>query len=308
MKYKSAFLDNINKFLNIKEDGIYIDCTFGTCYHSLKILNYLNKNGQLYSFDCDPYSIEWGKKLINDNRIKLINDNFSNLEYYINCFKLYKKVNGIIFDLGLSSIQLDNSNRGFSFLKNGPLDMRMNPNLGFSLKDWINKAKEKDIYNIIKKYGQDYNSKRISRNIFYYCRRKNINTTYDLSKIIKYSVKSYKDYKSKARVFQSFRIFINNELYNLKNILNKLYNFLSKKGRLVIISFNSLEDKIVKKFIKKNSDSNYNLLDGIPLTLNQINNFNPPKFINLGKFKPSKKEIFYNSRIRSAILRVVEKI
>ncbi len=308
MKYKSAFLNDINEFLNIKKDGIYIDCTFGTCYHSLKILSYLNKNGKLYSFDCDPYSIKYGKKLIIDNRIRLINDNFSNLEYYINYFKLYEKVNGIIFDLGLSSIQLDNADRGFSFLKDGPLDMRMNPNLGFSLKDWINNAKEKDIYNVIKKYGQDYNSKRISKNIFLYCKKKKISTTYDLSKIIKYSIKSYKDYKSKARVFQSFRIFINNELYNLKSILYKLCNFLSKKGRLVVISFNSLEDKIVKKFIKENSDSNYNLLNDIPLTLSQINTFNPPKLINLGKFKPSRKEIFYNSRIRSAILRVVEKI
>lgn len=308
MKYKSAFLDGIKNYLDIKKDGIYIDCTFGTGYHSLKILKYLNKNGKLYSFDCDPISIKYGKKNINDYRIKLINDNFSNLEYYINYYNLYKKINGIIFDLGLSNIQLDNYNRGFSFLNNGPLDMRMNQNLGFSLKNWINNAKEKDIYNIIRKYGQDYNSKRISRNIFLYCKKNKLNTTYKLSKIIEYSIKSHKDYKSKARVFQAFRIFINNELYNLKNILYKSYKFLSKKGRLVIISFNSLEDKIVKKFIKKKSDINYNILSGIPLTFNQIKKFNPCKLINLGKFKPSKKEILDNSRIRSAILRVVEKI
>ncbi len=308
MKYKSAFLNNINDFLNIKEDGTYIDCTFGTSYHSLKILSYLNKNGKLYSFDCDPISIENGRKIIKDNRIKLINDNFSNLEYYINYFNLYNKINGIIFDLGLSSIQLDNSNRGFSFLKNGPLDMRMNQNIGFTLRDWINNAKEKDIYNIIKKYGQDYNSRKISKNIFFYCKRKKLNTTYELSRIIEYSIKSYKDYKSKARVFQSFRIFINNELDNLKNILYKSCNFLSNRGRLVIISFNSLEDKIVKKFIKEKSNSNLKLLDDIPLTLNQINNFNPSELINLGRFKPSRKEIYSNSRIRSAILRVAEKI
>ncbi len=308
MKYKSAFLNSINNFLNIKKEGIYIDCTFGNSYHSLKILNFLNKYGKLYSFDCDPDSIKNGKKIINDNRIKLINDNFSNLEYYINYFDLYNKVNGIIFDLGLSYIQLDNSNRGFSFLKNGPLDMRMNQNIGFTLKSWINNAKEKDIYNIIKKYGQDYNSRRISKNIFSYCKKKKLNTTYELSKIIEYSIKSYKDYKSKARVFQSFRIFINNELNNLKNILYKCCNFLSKKGRLVIISFNSLEDKIVKKFIIEKSNSNFKLLNDIPLTLDQINNLNPPELINLGKFKPSEKEVYSNPRIRSAILRVAEKI
>ncbi len=308
MKYKSAFLNNIKNYLNIKKNGVYIDCTFGSGYHSFEILNYLNKNGKLYSFDCDPISIKKGKKKINDYRIKLINDNFSNLKYYINYYNLYKKINGIIFDLGLSNIQLDNSNRGFSFLKNGPLDMRMNQNLGFPLKKWINNAKEKDIYNVIKKYGQDYNSKKISKNIFLYCKKNKLCTTYELSKIIKYSIKSYKDYKSKARVFQAFRIFINNELSNLKSSLYESYKFLSKKGRLVVISFNSLEDKIVKKFIKKKSDSNYNLLNGIPLTFNQIKNFNPSKLINLGKFKPSKKDIFNNSRIRSAILRVAEKI
>ncbi len=308
MKYKSAFLDSINNFLNIKENGIYIDCTFGCGYHSLKILNYLGKKGKLYSFDCDYDSIKIGKKIIKDNRIKLINDNFINLEYYIKLFNLYKKIDGIIFDLGLSSIQLDNSIRGFSFLKNGPLDMRMNQKLGFPLKIWINKAKEKNIYNIIKKYGQDYNSKRISKNIFLYCKNKILKTTNDLSNIVKYSVNNYKDYKSKARVFQAFRIFINNELFNLKNILYKCYKFLSKKGRLVIISFNSLEDKIVKEFIKIKSDSNYSLINNIPLTINQINNFNPPELINLGKFKPLKKDIIINNRIRSAILRVAEKI
>ncbi len=307
MKYKSAFLNNICNFLNIKEDGIYIDCTFGCGYHSLKILSFLNKKGKLYSFDCDPISINIGRKKIKDNRLILINDNFYNLKNYINYFNLNKKINGIIFDLGLSSIQLDDPFRGFSFLKNGPLDMRMNQKLGFPLKEWINKASEKNIYNIIKKYGQDYNSKKIAKNIFLYCKNNTLNYTNDLSNIIKYSVK-YKDYKSKARVFQSFRIFINNELNILKNSLYNCYKYLCKKGRLLIISFHSLEHKIIKKFIKEKSDSNYLLLDNIPLTIKQINNFNPPELLYLGKFKPSNKDIIYNSRIRSAVLRLVEKI
>ncbi len=307
-KYFPPFLNNILNFLNFKKHGVYLDCTFGGGQHSLKILKNLDFNGKLYSFDCDIFAINLGKKNIKDCRFNLIHDNFVNIEYYIKKFNLINKIDGIIYDLGMSSIQLDNSKRGFSFLHNGPLDMRMNQNLGIPLNKWINKAKKKKIYKIVKKYSQDKFSKRITNEIINFRKKKKIKTTYDLSNIIDKVVYKYKNFKTKARIFQAFRIYINNELNFLKKSLNIAYKFLSSKGRLVVISFHSLEDRIVKKFIKKKSDINYKLLKDIPLTFNEIKKNNFIKMINLGKFKPSRKEILLNSRIRSAILRVAEKI
>lgn len=306
--HKPPFLNLINELLNIKKDGIYIDCTFGCGNYSINILKELNNNGKLLAFECDPKTFFLGKNLINDKRFIFINDNFVNMEKYINKFNLYGKINGIVFDLGLSSYQLNDKERGFSFLKKGPLDMRLNQNIGFTLKNWINKAKKKDIYNIIKKYGQERFSKNIANNIIFFRKNKSINTTFDLFNIINKSVKLKKNFKNQARTFQSFRIFINNELENLSKSLEISYNILSNKGRLLVISFHSLEDIIVKNFIKNKSNSNSIFLDDIPLTFNQINNLNPIKMINLGKYKPSLKDIFLNNNIRSSILRVSEKI
>ncbi len=306
--FKPPFLDLLYNVLNIKENGIYIDCTFGCGYHSLKILEYLSKEGRLYSFDCDPISINLGKNKIKDKRLVLINDNFCNIKKYVLKFNLLGKINGIIFDLGISTLQLDDYSRGFSYLKNGPLDMRMNQNYGFPLSKWINKASKKNIYKIIKNYSQDKYSKKISNYIFNYIKKKKIFTTLELSNLIKKSLNNNRCFKTLSRIFQSFRIFINNELDVLRNSLYNSYDILSKKGRLVVISFHSLEDRIVKKFIKEKSDSNYLLLNDLPLTYNQIKYLNPIKMINLGKFKCSYKEILLNNRIRSSLLRVAEKI
>ncbi len=306
--HNPPFLNLINNFLNIKKDGIYIDCTFGCGSYSINILNNLNKDGRLIAFDYDPKTVFLGKKIINDNRFILINDNFINMNKYIKKFNLYNKINGIIFDLGISSYQLNDSKRGFSFLRNGPLDMRINQNFGFPLSKWLNIVKKKDLYKIIKMYSEEKFSKKIANKIILYRKLKYLNTTLDLCKIINLVIKFKKKYKNYARIFQAFRIFINNELNNLSKTLEISYNILANKGRLVVISFHSLEDRIVKNFIKKKSDINNIFLPEIPLTFKEINNFNSIKMINLGKFKPSYLDIKNNRKIRSAILRVSEKI
>ncbi len=303
-KYYPAFLKKIKKFLNIYKNGIYIDCTFGCGFHSLEILKNLCSSGKLFSFDLDNESLLINSKKINDSRLNIINDNFSYIEYYINNLGLKKKINGIIFDLGLSPWQLNNYNRGFSYLHNGPLDMRINRKIGISASYWLNNANIKDITNILSKYSEDYYSKKIAKKIIFFRKNKRINYTYDLVNIIK-SVVGNNCIKSLARIFQSIRIYINNELNFLVDGLNASYNILAKNGRLVVISFHSLEDKIVKKFI--NEKSNLNFISDIPLTEKQIKKYYVSKMINLGKYKPSKYEIINNNRIRSAILRVAEK-
>ncbi len=305
--HKSAFLNNIDKFLNLKKDGIYLDCTFGCGGHSLKILNKLGFNGKLISFDFDFNCFKFSNNIVkNDKRFIFINDNFINIKKYINKFNLNKKIDGILFDLGISSYQLDNPLRGFSFMKDGPLDMRINQNFGFKASFWLNKAKENDIYKVIRDFGEERYARSISKKI---CLERNIlpiNNTKYLSNIVKSVVKFNKFKNHSTRTFQAIRIFINNELFNLKLALEESYKILSSKGRLVVISFHSLEDRIVKKFIINKSTNNF--LSKIPLTYKQLNILNPIKMINLGKFKPSKNEILINPRIRSAILRVAEKI
>ncbi len=306
-QHNSAFLKQINKFLNIQKNGIYIDCTLGCGNYSIEILKFLSEKGRLFSFDIDPKSVLINYKKIKDNRITIINSNFSFIEKYINDFNLSNKINGVIFDLGLSSYQLDDFERGFSFLNNGPLDMRMNQNEGISAEYWLKYAGIKDMFSVFRKYGEERYAKKIAKKIIFYRKNNILKYTFDLVKIIRSVVKK-NCIKSFARIFQSIRIFINDELNSLINGLNAAYNILSSKGRLVVVTFHSLEDRIVKNFIKKKSDIMFSLLPDLPLTNNQINKKYFCKMKNLGRYKPSKEDINLNNRIRSAILRVAEKI
>ncbi len=309
MIHNSAFLKSIVKYLNLKKDGIYIDCTFGCGGHSLEILKNLNNYGRLLSFDLDPKCSIFSKNILNnDSRFYYVNDNFINMIKYVNKF-FNRKVDGVLFDLGISSYQLDDSYRGFSFMRNGPLDMRINQNIGFKASYWLNKASKNDIFKVIKDFGEEKYAMSISKKICIERKYKYINNTEHLSNLVKSVVKFNKFYKNQStRTFQAIRIFINNELFNLKIALREAYKILSSKGRLVVISFHSLEDRIVKNFIKLNSNNVLSLLNKLPLTFNQINKLYPIKMLNLGKKKPNKKDILNNSRIRSSILRIAEKI
>ncbi|WMC18791.1 MAG: 16S rRNA (cytosine(1402)-N(4))-methyltransferase RsmH [Enterobacteriaceae bacterium PSpicST2] len=302
-KYKHipVLLKESIESLNIKSDGIYIDSTFGCGGHSKIILSKLDKNGKLFSLDKDPEVINIANK-ITDPRFKFLNINFSDL-YKIN---LKGKVNGILFDLGLSSIQLDNPNRGFSFINDGPLDMRMNQKNGENAFNWIKKSNFKELYFVFKKFGEENFSKRIAKAIYKYNKIKIITRTKELSNLIKLNYNN--SYNNKihpaTRIFQAIRIHINNEIEEIKYGLKYALKLLSTKGRLSIISFHSLEDRIVKNFIKLNTiNYKYNLNSYIKYKKKKLN-----KLISLGKIKPSLLEIKKNYRARSAILRVAEKI
>ena len=275
--------------LVLNKSGAYLDCTFGLGGHSKEILKRLNSKGTLNSIDQDQTVIEYAKK-IQDPRFKFEYSKFSKIgELFIN-----RKFDGILFDLGVSSLQLDDAARGFSFQKNGKLDMRMDQNDKISALEWVNNAKEKEIADIFYYLGEERNSRLFAKRVIEKRRTKLIESTEDLAEVT-YAGKKFRNSKKHpaTNIFRAIRIFINNELEEIKKALQASIDLLQDKGRLVVISFHSMEDRIVKNFLKGKSGGRENT--------------NSIKII--GKIiKPSREEINLNSRSRSAILRIGEKI
>ncbi|XBC41971.1 MAG: 16S rRNA (cytosine(1402)-N(4))-methyltransferase RsmH [Buchnera aphidicola (Kaburagia rhusicola rhusicola)] len=290
--------------LNIKQNGIYIDCTFGCGGHSKEILKNLNQNGKLYAIDKDPFSINIASK-IQDHRFYFISDNFSNALQYFQKTNITKKVDGILLDLGVSSIQISNSNRGFSFLLNGPLDMRMNPKIGITASQWLMRANIKSITNVLYEFGEERFAKRIANQIVRQRKIKPIAKTLELADLIKNIVPRRNKHPA-TRTFQAIRIHINQELIELKKVLKYALTLLNSGGRLVIISFHSLEDRIVKKFFIKNSNTPL-IPMGIAINEIQLKNLKKTKLKIINKIIPTKNEIKKNLKSRSAILRTSEK-
>ena len=274
--------------LMLNKSGAYLDCTFGLGGHSKEILKRLNSDGTLNSIDQDQTVIEYAKK-IQDSRFKFQYSKFSEIgELFLN-----KKFDGILFDLGVSSLQLDDATRGFSFQKNGKLDMRMDQTNQVSALDWVNNAKEKEIADIFYYLGEERKSRLFAKRIIE--KRKNdlIESTEELAEIA-FAGKKYGNSKKHpaTNIFRAIRIFINNELEEIKKALLASIDLLQDKGRLVVISFHSMEDRIVKNFLKGK--------------LEDIEFENSIKII--GKIiKPTQDEINLNPRSRSAVLRVGEK-
>ncbi|MFI4853117.1 MAG: 16S rRNA (cytosine(1402)-N(4))-methyltransferase RsmH [Candidatus Makana argininalis] len=294
--HKSVLLKESIKNLNIKPNGIYIDCTFGNGGHSNLILKKLNRYGNLISIDRDPNSIKKALLLV-DKRFKIIHGNFSQIYYFISKLNLIGKINGIIYDLGISSLQLDNPKRGFSFIKKGPLDMRMNNTCGVSAYQWLLNTNIKDIEYVLKTYGEEKFYKKIAKSIYNKKKNEPLKNTIDLSKKIYKVIFIKKKFKNPStKTFQAIRIYINNEIEEISKSLKNIINILNIGGRLAILSFHSIEHRLVKTFIKKFTKKNKKKY------LNKI------KFKKIIKIKPSKKEIKNNNRSRSAILRVIEKI
>ncbi|MBK4765347.1 MAG: 16S rRNA (cytosine(1402)-N(4))-methyltransferase RsmH [Pantoea sp. Brub] len=307
LKHVSVLLNEAIEYMNIKKNGIYIDGTFGGGGHSKLILSKLSNNGKLIAIDRDPKSILIANEL-KDPRLIIIHGNFSNINQYLKQFKLVGQVNGILLDLGMSSLQLEDTTRGFSFMKDGPLDMRMNPTCNQSASEWLLNATEHEIYVVLKNYGEERFAKRIANAIVKYNSNKTITRTKELVKIISSVIPiKYKFKHPATRTFQAIRIFINNELEELKIVLNNAVNSLALEGRLVIISFHSLEDRIVKQFMRTHSQ-NTNIPHGIPLTTYQLQELNDIKLKLLDKIVPNVSELIANPRARSAILRTAEKI
>ena len=275
--------------LVLNKSGAYLDCTFGLGGHSKEILKRLNSKGTLNSIDQDQTVIEYAKK-IQDPRFKFQYSKFSKIgELFIN-----RKFDGILFDLGVSSLQLDDAARGFSFQKNGKLDMRMDQNDKISALEWVNKAKEKEIADIFYYLGEERKSRLFAKRVIEKRRTKLIESTEDLAEVT-YAGKKFRNSKKHpaTNIFRAIRIFINNELEEIKIALQASIDLLQDKGRLVVISFHSMEDRIVKNFLKGK--------------LEDQENTNSIQII--GKIiKPSREEINLNARSRSAILRIGEKI
>ena len=252
-EHKPVLLSESIDALGIDPQGIYVDGTFGRGGHSQLILEQLNESGQLIAFDKDPMAIAAAKeKYSHEARFTIHHGSFAELETYLKEQGLCGRVSGILLDLGVSSPQLDDPKRGFSFQQSGPLDMRMNDQVGMNASQWINKAKEEDIANVLFEYGEERYSRRIAKAIVWARKEQPLNDTKQLAEIIKQAHPRGEKKKHPAtRSFQGIRIFINNELDDLDQCLIQSYNCLSKNGKLVVISFHSLEDRKVKRFFRR---------------------------------------------------------
>jgi len=290
--------------LGIKPEGIYVDATFGRGGHSAEILKKLNAKGCLLVIDKDLEAINVAANL-NDPRVLVKHGSYTLLYEWINQLGLVGKINGILLDLGVSSPQLDDAKRGFSFLREGPLDMRMDISQKLSAAFVVNNYQEKELENIFRKYGEERFSKRIAHAIVSERDVAPIATTLQLANIVSAAHPKWEHGKNPAtRVFQALRIYVNSELEELESCLEQCLDVLAVSGRLLVISFHSLEDQIVKEFCRKHAKGGVFPI-GLPLKHEQLD----IKLKSLGKaIRSSELEIENNPRARSAILRVMEKL
>ncbi|MBO7911549.1 16S rRNA (cytosine(1402)-N(4))-methyltransferase RsmH [Vibrio splendidus] len=311
-KHISVLLNESIDGLAIKPDGTYIDGTFGRGGHSRTILSKLGENGRLFSIDRDPQAIAEAQK-IDDPRFTIIHGPFSGMAEYAERYDLVGQVDGVLLDLGVSSPQLDDAERGFSFMKDGPLDMRMDPTTGVPVSQWLVEADLDDITWVIREFGEDKHARRIAKGIIAYQENEEnepLTRTGQLAKLISdVAPKSFKEKKHPAtRAFQAFRIYINSELEEIDTALKGAAGILAPQGRISVISFHSLEDRMVKRFIRKESQGPQ-VPHGLPLTEDQIKALGSADLKPIGKaIKPSKDEVDENTRSRSSVLRIAEKL
>lgn len=304
ISHHPVMLHEIIEALNIIPDGIYVDGTFGRGGHSKAILERLNDQGKLICFDKDPDAIAYGKALFDqDKRVHFFQSCFSQLPNILAKLELQNKVQGLLLDLGVSSPQLDNAIRGFSFMREGPLDMRMDPTQGQSAADWINEANQSEIEHILKRYGEEPLAKRIAKAIIAQRQIAPILTTTHLADIVAQATPAKKWSKQPAaRTFQAIRIHINQELQAIDHILNAAPQILAPAGRIAMLSFHSLEDRKVKQYFRE--QSRVALPFGIAIPQNEIHT--PLNWI-IKRQRAGVDEIASNPRARSATLRVAQK-
>ena len=287
--------------LNIKPDGVYVDGTFGRGGHTKAVLAKLNENGIVIAYDKDIEAVNYANNL-SDKRLKIVHDSFVNFDKYLVNLGV-SKIDGVLLDLGVSSPQLESKERGFSFRFDADLDMRMDNTCGQSAKEWINLVDEVKLADVLWKYGDEKFSRKIAKSIVEARSKEPIFTTTQLADIIRQSIsKIEKGQHPATRSFQAIRIFINNELSDLEVFLDKVVGYLHSGSRLVVISFHSLEDRIVKN--KFNGLSNP---ESIPKWINKVPS--PAKYkVVAKKIRASLHEVSENIRSRSAVLRCLEKI
>ena len=305
-EHQPVLLEEAINALNIKADGVYVDATFGRGGHSKSILDCLNDSGRLLALDQDPQAVAYGRQQYNnDKRIEVIQCNFRKVAQMVAERGLVEKVDGVLMDLGVSSPQLDDADRGFSFSRSGPLDMRMNTEEGESAMEWLSRIGLDELTNVLRKYGEERSARRIAKAIIDSREGMDITDTRQLSGIIVNAVPGYERHKHPAtRSFQAIRIFINEELQALEEGLQAAASVLSKAGRLAVISFHSLEDRIVKRFMRDLARP-----PALPAGLPVVSAAGDVAYRLVGKpVVPGEQEIKRNPRARSARLRVLERV
>ncbi len=304
-QHRPVLLEEVVEALNIRPDGKYLDGTFGRGGHSRAILAGLSRKGCLFTLDRDPEAVAAGKELLgNDPRFSIVQGNYAELERYVHEWGVEKGLDGILLDLGVSSPQLDNPDRGFSFMGDGPLDMRMNPLQGVTAADWLAEAPERELARVFWEFGEERYARRIARSIVKARQQQRLVTTGQLARLIETTTGRREKKKHPAtRCFQAIRIYINDELAHLAQGLEAAINGLRPGGRLVVISFHSLEDRLVKRTIReavRPGEVRKNIPQHPDLK---------PVLIQIGKaVRPSAKELSVNPRARSAVMRVAEKL
>ncbi|WP_435634431.1 16S rRNA (cytosine(1402)-N(4))-methyltransferase RsmH [Pseudomonas solani] len=307
-RHITVLLDEAVESLAVRADGCYLDGTFGRGGHSRLILQHLGEEGRLLGFDKDPQAIATGQALAaEDGRFVIVQRSFAEMAGELVERSLSGKVDGVLLDLGVSSPQLDDAERGFSFLNDGPLDMRMDPTRGVSAAQWIATAPEDEIARVLKEYGEERFAKRMARAVVQRRVEKPFERTSDLAAVLTAANPAWEKGKNPAtRAFQGIRIHVNNELGDLERGLDAALENLAIGGRLVVISFHSLEDRIVKLFMRKHAKGE---ADKLPRNLPIRPPAFDPRLKLLGKPQfASDAELKANPRSRSAVMRVAEKL
>ncbi len=307
-QHRPVLLGEVIDALAIRPDGLYVDGTYGRGGHSREILRRLGGQGRLLVMDRDPEAIAAAEAAHGeDQRVTIVHDEYAQLGSYLERLGWREQVDGLLLDLGLSSPQLDDAGRGFSFQSGGPLDMRMNPGQGVSAADWLMTAEEKEIADVLWRFGEERYARRIARRIVEQRQREPLRDTAQLAGLIRQCVPAGREKKHPAtRSFQAIRIRINRELEQLQRLLDDLFRILRIGGRVAIISFHSLEDRLVKRFMRKESSAPA-LPRGLPLR--EAERDARRRLCLTGKaIRPARQEIEDNPRARSAVLRVAERI
>jgi 16S rRNA (cytosine1402-N4)-methyltransferase len=304
--HQPVLLAEVLEGLRIQSDGIYVDGTFGRGGHAGAILAGLGPKGRLLAMDRDPEAVRSAERQFGDDpRFAIEQGAFTMLSHWVSQRQLTGQVNGLLLDLGVSSPQLDDPLRGFSFSDDGPLDMRMDPDTGISAAQWLAEAGEQEISDVLFGFGEERHARRIARAIARAREEAPLRTTRQLAELIAASVPAREPHKHPAtRSFQAIRIFINRELEELQSVLEQAPDILARQGRLAVISFHSLEDRIVKRFIRHEYRGEQPP-PGLPVSGAE----HAPRLRPVGKaIRPGRAELESNPRARSAVLRIAERL
>ena len=303
--HQSVLLHETVDAIVADKNGIYVDATFGRGGHTRCLLSKLSAEARVLAFDKDPEAIAVGQQLMaEDSRFTIIHDSFAGLQQHIEAQQLTGKIDGIMADLGVSSPQLDDASRGFSFMNDGPLDMRMNPDQGQSAAEWLQTISESELADVFFQYGEERHSRRIAKAIKKALEQAPITSTKTLAEIIATAHPAWERHKHPAtRCFQAIRIAINQELEDIKIFLPQAIAALKPQGKLAVISFHSLEDRLIKQFLQKQARGD-DLPRDLPIRNSELN----PQVKLLGKTAASHEEVSANPRARSAYLRKAQKL